>query len=189
MNSLFASVRDRLSRRVPREADAVGRAQAAVAIVLVPVSETQLDLLFIRRAEMEGDPWSGQMAFPGGRREPSDADLLETARRETKEEIGLDLPVESALGVLDDLAPMTPSLPPILVRPFVFGVSARPEITPNSEVALHLWTPLGELPDRVGNTEITVRGTRIITPAYHVGPHVVWGMTHRIVKHLLDLVT
>ena len=187
-HSLLNSIRDRLSNRVPRQADAIGHAQAAVAIVLTPATPTGLDLLFIKRAEMEGDPWSGQMAFPGGRREPHDADLLQTALRETKEETGVDLPTESVLGVLDDLAPMTPSLPPVLVRPFVVGVLERPEVVYSSEVALHLWTPLGDLPDRESESAINIQGSRLIMPAYLIGRHVVWGMTHRIVKHLLDLV-
>jgi 8-oxo-dGTP pyrophosphatase MutT (NUDIX family) len=146
-----------------------------------------LDILFIKRAEMEGDPWSGQMAFPGGRREPQDAGLLETARRETWEEIGVDLPAETMLGVLDDLAPMTPTLPPILVRPFVFGVVERPAVTLSTEVALHLWTPLGDLPSQAGEAEISIRDRHLVMPSYLIGPHVVWGMTQRIVKHLLDL--
>ncbi len=186
-HSLFTPIRDRLAEHVPKEANVAGRAQAAVAIVLTPATETELDLLFIKRAEMEGDPWSGQMAFPGGRREPHDVDLLETACRETEEETGINLRVATVLGVLDDLAPVTPTLPPVLVRPFVVGVSERPEIASSSEVALHLWTPLGDLPHREGETEITIRDSRLIMPAYLIGPHVVWGMTHRIIKHLLDL--
>ncbi|MCA9639821.1 MAG: NUDIX domain-containing protein, partial [Myxococcales bacterium] len=63
---------------------------AAVAAVLRP-TDADTEVLLIRRAEHEGDPWSGHMAFPGGRHDPTDPDLLTTARRETLEEVGLDL--------------------------------------------------------------------------------------------------
>ena len=184
---VFAPLRQRLSSHTPRQANTAGRTEAAVAIVLTPVKSAQLELLLIKRAEVEGDPWSGQMAFPGGRREPRDAGLFETARRETLEEIGVDLPAESVLGALDDLAPMTPTLPPIVVRPYVFGLTERPQITLSTEVALHIWTPLWELPAQEGEAEIVIRGGQLVMPSYLVGPHVVWGMTHRIVKSLLDL--
>lgn len=188
MAATFATLRDHLSARAPRQADASGRTEAAVAIVLTPGAYARLDLLLIKRAEIEGDPWSGQMAFPGGRREAHDSSLLETARRETLEEIGVDLPSAALLGVLDDLAPMTPTLPPVLVRPYVFGICERPEILMSSEVAQYVWTPFEDLPSQAGEAEITIRGTQLTMPAFLIGPHVVWGMTHRIVKHLLELV-
>jgi 8-oxo-dGTP pyrophosphatase MutT (NUDIX family) len=127
------------------------------------------------------------MAFPGGRREEGDSNLADTARRETYEEIGVDLPHDTLLGVLDDLAPQTPTLPPVVVRPFVFGLPKRPRITMSSEVAGYVWTPLEELPRLVGETDIVIRGVPLTLPAYLIGPHVVWGMTHRIVKGLLEL--
>ena len=65
--------------------------EAAVALILLPTSDGDLEALFIKRAEVEGDPWSGQMAFPGGRRDPVDDDLLATAARATLEETGIDL--------------------------------------------------------------------------------------------------
>ncbi len=183
----LAVVKGCLSNHTPRQADSTGRTEAAVAIVLAVAERTRLDLLFIKRAEIEGDPWSGQMAFPGGRREPRDRDLLETARRETWEEVGIHLKADTLLGVLDDLAPLTPTLPPILVRPFVFGLIERPGVTLSGEVAMHLWTPLDDLPRQRGEAEITIRGDRLTMPAFAVGPHVIWGMTHRIINSLLNL--
>jgi 8-oxo-dGTP pyrophosphatase MutT (NUDIX family) len=176
-----------LAARSPKQANATGRAEASVAIVLAPAGGTALDVLFIKRAEVDGDPWSGQMAFPGGRREDHDLSLLDTARRETTEEIGVDLPRAALLGVLDDLAPMTPTLPPVLVRPYVFGVETKPDLVPNSEVTQCIWTRLDRLPDQAGVAEISVRGAQLTMPAFLIGPHVVWGMTHRIVSQLLEL--
>lgn len=183
----FDSLRVRLSSRTPRRADATGRAQAAVAIVLTPAATDGLEVLFIKRADVVGDPWSGQMAFPGGRREVQDADLLETARRETHEETGVSLAADAVLGVLDDLAPVTPTLPPVLVRPYVFGVARRPEVITSAEVSHYLWTPLGLLPSRAGSADIVIGESRRVMPAYLIGPHIVWGMTHRIVRDLLEL--
>jgi 8-oxo-dGTP pyrophosphatase MutT (NUDIX family) len=181
-------LRDRLSSREPRQAETTGKIQAAVAIVLASGSDGKADLLLIKRAEVEGDPWSGQMAFPGGRREADDADLLVTAQRETQEETGVVLPTEALIGVLDDLAPMTPTLPPIVVRPFVFWLQARSVVTPSHEVALHIWTPLTELPGTLAEVAVSVRGVELTRPAYRAGPHVIWGITHRILSHFFELI-
>jgi 8-oxo-dGTP pyrophosphatase MutT (NUDIX family) len=156
---------------------------AAVAIVIAPGPDS---ILVLRRAERAGDPWSGQMALPGGRRD-ADEDLLFTAIRETHEEVGVVLPPESMLGVLDDVAPRTPTLPPIAVRPFVFRIAQRPLLLPNHEVADTSWVPLEVLmhPETYGAVDVDVRGTRLNVPAYRLGEGTVWGMTERILSDLL----
>ncbi|MGH7644285.1 MAG: NUDIX hydrolase, partial [Gemmatimonadales bacterium] len=111
----LARVRWALAAHVPRVEDAPEAQPAAVALALLEGS-TGLELLLIKRAEREGDPWSGQIALPGGRRDPQDPDLLATALRETLEETGLDLAGAERLGTLDDLYPRTPVLPPVVVR-------------------------------------------------------------------------
>ncbi|MGD2134562.1 MAG: CoA pyrophosphatase [Gemmatimonadales bacterium] len=182
----FASLRATLARRTPDRADLTNRIEAAVAIVLAPGARDRLDVLFIRRAEVDGDPWSGQMAFPGGRREAQDRDLRETAMRETEEETAIVLTATQLLGELDDLASTNPALPPIVVRPFVFGLPTRPALTPSHEVAGYLWTPLEELPSSAREAEVAVRGERVKRPCFMVGTHVVWGMTHRILNQFID---
>src|ERR1043166_740677 len=104
-----------------------GMIAAAVAVILRDGDDV-IEALFIHRAVRAGDVWSGQIAFPGGRREPIDTDLLTTAIRETREEVGIDLSGAERLGVLDDLHPRTPVLPPVVVRPFVFALTVRPRI-------------------------------------------------------------
>jgi 8-oxo-dGTP pyrophosphatase MutT (NUDIX family) len=157
---------------------------AAVAVVLVPAPDA---VLLIRRAEREGDPWSGHMALPGGRREPEDADLVETAIRETLEEVGLRLARADLLGSLDDVVPRTPVLPPIAVRPFVFGVEERPVLTPNPEVAAARWVHLDHLlhPETYHSARLDIRGEPRDFPAYRVEESIVWGMTERILTALL----
>src|SRR5437773_12213405 len=115
------------------EAPEPGAQPAAVAIILHEGSDG-LAAVFIKRAVRAGDPWSGQIAFPGGRREPTDADLLATAIRETHEEVGVELTGAMLLGALDDLQPRTPTLPPVIVRPFVFAVADRPPLVADVEV-------------------------------------------------------
>src|ERR1700680_3050243 len=90
--------------------------RAAVALVLRQGARG-LEILLIKRAEHMDDPWSGHVALPGGREEPADASLQETAVRETLEETGIDLARDGeVLGALDDLRPTTaPNT--ILVRP------------------------------------------------------------------------
>jgi len=85
-DALLRLVKSRLTPGDPPEPP--GEATASVAMTLAGPS---LKTLMIKRAEREGDPWSGQVAFPGGRRERQDRSLLETATRETKEEVGIDL--------------------------------------------------------------------------------------------------
>jgi len=183
----FDTLRQRLAARTPLRATGPGLIEAAVAIVLAPGEDGDLELLFIKRAEVPQDPWSGQMALPGGRREDGDPDLLTTATRETHEETAVELPREAVLGELDDLAPSTPVLPPIVVRPFVFGLPDKPAVTPSHEVALHLWTSFTALPAAAGESEVLVRGFRGVRPAFLIGPHVVWGITHRILSDLIAL--
>jgi 8-oxo-dGTP pyrophosphatase MutT (NUDIX family) len=158
---------------------------AAVAIILVPDPDA---LLLIRRAERPGDPWSGHMALPGGRRERQDADLLTTAIRETAEEVGIELTPAELAGSLEDVVPRTPVLPPIAVRPFVFLCDARPLVRLNVEVTSASWVPLAHLlrPDTHHLVRLEVAGTNRLVQAYELSDGIVWGMTERILSQLLN---
>ena len=161
---------------------------AAVAIALRDGAEG-LEALFIHRAERAGDTWSGQIAFPGGRRDPGDPDLRATAIRETREEIGVDLAAAEPLGVLDDMHPRTAVLPPIVVRPFVFGLVERPPITLSAEVQDAFWVSFRALgaPGVLRDVTIQLRGAPLTLPAYVVENRTIWGMTERILTPLLSL--
>jgi 8-oxo-dGTP pyrophosphatase MutT (NUDIX family) len=187
----LAAVRRALEGHAPRAAEAPGARPAAVALVLVPGARG-VELLFIRRAERADDPWSGQIAFPGGRRDPGDPDLLATALRETREETGVDLTAAERLGVLDDLVPSTPTLPPVLVRPFVFALRERPALAAERrEVARAFWVALGRLAARGARQDLvlTVRGVERRFPAYRVGADVIWGLTERILTPFMRLLS
>lgn len=158
---------------------------AAVALILVPDPDA---VLLIRRADQPGDPWSGHMALPGGRRAPHDPDLVAAAIRETREEVGIALPRQSLVTALDDLGPQTPVLPPVAVRPFVFRIPARPELSLNAEVAAAAWVPLETLrhPATYGTVTVHVRGAALEVPAYRYEEAVVWGLTERILTNFFD---
>jgi len=168
-----------------------GMIPAAVAVILHDGDEG-IEALFIHRAVRAGDTWSGQIAFPGGRREPSDPDLLTTAIRETMEEVGVDLSPVERLGVLDDLYPRTPVLPPVVVRPFVFALTARPPIVLNPEAQDAFWVSFRALqaPGVRGEIVIDHPGIpRRALPAYTLGNRTIWGMSERILTPLISLVS
>ncbi len=166
--------------------------RAAVAIVLRHAAGADVELLLIKRSEREGDPWSGHVALPGGRHEPTDATLQDTAVRETREETGIDLARDGlVLGTLDELRPRSATLPSIIVTPFVAVVRADVTIETSDEVASTFWVTLASLGDPAVavESEITTRGATWRVPSYALGGHIVWGMTERILNNLLALLS
>ena len=183
----FRTLRARLAARRAAVVEHVEATRAAVAVILSP-GERGAELLLIRRAECDGDPWSGHMGLPGGRMDAGDADLLATARRETLEELAVELPEAALLGRLDDLHPISRHLPAIVVRPFVFGLPARPAVVcDRREVAYHLWAPATLLAESRGSSLVQVGEQHREMPSFEHEGDVVWGITHRILDPLLDL--
>lgn len=188
----FLSIRDVLQARdVPGQSppEAPDRTQAAVSIVLRQTPD--LEILLIRRAEAEGDPWSGHMALPGGRRDPGDPDLLHTAIRETEEETSVPLAsVGVGLGRLGPIEPATRRLPPISIFPYVFAVPGTATADAASrEVDEVLWVPVRVLMDSPDSdtVEIPLGDTVRVFPCFRIGERVVWGLTFRILTDFLDV--
>ena len=159
--------------------------QAAVAVVLRELSGAT-EILFIKRAVKRGDPWSGQMAFPGGHRDGTDSGLKQAAMRETLEEVGLDLERESYLGALDHqwAAPRERRLD-MLIAPHVFEVVGDPRFVLNYEVDEAVWAPLGPLlrNDAHDTETLSITGTPTVFNGYRLaGGHFVWGLTYRMLK-------
>lgn len=183
LSALRQLIQSRLASRPPTTIRDPEINEAAVALVL---GDSPDAILIIRRAERDGDPWSGHMGLPGGRRAARDRDLLATAIRETEEEVGLTLNEGQLLGQLDDVAPRTRTRAPIFARPFVFAVSGHPIVVPNPEVSAASWVPLVRLlqPANYRTLEIEIAGAARTFPAYFTEEGTIWGMTERVITSL-----
>lgn len=163
---------------------------AAVAAILRD-GERGAEILFIRRAQREGDPWSGQMGLPGGRRDPIDRSLLETAIRETREEIGLDLEARAhLLGRLDDIEVVPRGVRGQgWIRPFVFALegSVGELVLAPREVDEVVWAAVHDLRSGALDTTTTWsrEGMTMRFPAWDVDGRIVWGLTYRMMQSLI----
>jgi 8-oxo-dGTP pyrophosphatase MutT (NUDIX family) len=184
-----------MRQRGPARADEDELSRRAAVGLLVRLDATRAtptpQLLLIKRADFEGDPWSGHVALPGGRQEPGDASLEHTLCRETWEETAIDLPRHGRiLGALDALRPGTPRLPPITITPFVALVRADVEIVASPEVAEWFWVDVSALQDPAISREVVLElatGPRTVMSFQH-GAHTIWGLTERILRQFLSFV-
>ena len=175
------------------EAATTERQAAVAAILRAPRGDDEAEILLIRRSERDGDPWSGHMAFPGGRREPADPSLYYTALRETEEEIGLDLAQHARfLARLEDVPAVARARRVgMTIAPFVFALD-EPEPPPfvlSAEVAEIVWAPLGPMARGQNATRYAYdhEGKTLDMPAYSVEERIVWGLTHRMLEMLFDV--
>jgi 8-oxo-dGTP pyrophosphatase MutT (NUDIX family) len=164
--------------------------RAAVAILLRD-GASGIELLLIRRAEHERDPWSGQMGFPGGRAEPEDESLEATAIRETVEETGIDLRRDARqLGRLDELRALAGGKPvDLVIAPFVFRLLRPAEGRPSHEVVSVHWLPLATLLDPAVQPPLEVRheGKVVRLPSLRTGGLVIWGLSYRMFLGFMEL--
>ncbi|MEM7250019.1 MAG: CoA pyrophosphatase [Pseudomonadota bacterium] len=154
---------------------------AAVAMIIRD-GVNELDVCFIRRAEKQGDPWSGQVAFPGGRAESVDEDAPAVAERETHEEIGLVLSREQMIGALPESVINRSHQPrPLTLSPFVYYVpTLEADLRGNEEVAAIFWVPMSHLFDTGNITELEWGGSDSLFPGIQFDEHVIWGLTLRV---------
>jgi 8-oxo-dGTP pyrophosphatase MutT (NUDIX family) len=181
----LATIRRSLAAHAPSLITIEGSQRAAVAVVLQG-REDDVEVLLIERAQCDGDPWSGHMAFPGGRVDPDDCDSRAAAERETREETGVDLSTAEPLGRLDDLEGRG-GRPGLVVSAFVYHAPAPGPLAPNYEVREALWVPLRRLVDPQAQiTHPYPRGGTSHFPAILVGNErqVVWGLTYRFIEIL-----
>jgi 8-oxo-dGTP pyrophosphatase MutT (NUDIX family) len=152
----------------------------------------QPEVLLMQRGVRAGDRWSGHVSLPGGHHEARDRDLLATAIRETREEVGIDL--SAAARPVGQLAPewaMARGLPrPMTITPFVFTLTAPAAIALGDEATAAFWLPLataaaGALDDlylhRLGPL-------RWKLPCWRYQGRVVWGLTFAMLRRLLAVV-
>lgn len=177
--------------------DEAGVKRAAVAVILrEPVEGLGCELLFIQRAEDPRDPWSGQMAFPGGRKDESDLNLQHTTEREVLEEIGLELRGQATLlHQMPDLPAIARGRPVgLVITPFVYVLHA-PEVGEalvfSDEVAQTYWTPLTHLSSEnaQGSFDYLHEGQTIQLPCtYLENRKTVWGLTYQMLSSFLNIV-
>jgi 8-oxo-dGTP pyrophosphatase MutT (NUDIX family) len=166
---------------------AAGVPEAAVLLAVRPAES--LEILLIRRTERAGDPWSGHIAFPGGRRADVDTSLAHTALRETEEETGLDLSGSGRiLGRLDEMRTSS-RLPPLLIAPWVAAAPDSTELRLDArEVVDAAWVPLTALRDPGAVSELRFErdGQIFVFPTLNYRDFVIWGLTHRILEQFLE---
>ncbi|QDK46742.1 CoA pyrophosphatase [Bdellovibrio sp. ZAP7] len=163
---------------------------ACVSLILRgPPDDLQIG--YIQRAIHPLDRWSGQIAFPGGKREEWDTSALATALRETQEEVGIVLTPEEMIGRLDDIqARKAGALLEFFIRPFVFYTERDFEVRlDHNEVADFFWVPLKDLvnPERNISYELMREQLRMELPAISLNREIpLWGLSYMITQDLLN---
>jgi 8-oxo-dGTP pyrophosphatase MutT (NUDIX family) len=183
----YSQIQTALHSHQPKLFAEPDKKRAAVAIILHP-STDDLHILFIERAAHPKDPWSGHLAFPGGTIEPEDANLQQTAERETREELGLDLSNAEFLGQLGDV---TGATLPVQVSAYVYATNHRPTLCPNEEVCDVFWSSFHDItaPSRLQTLQLKNWHPLKEVPAVDLlGPNrpVLWGLTYRLVAQLVS---
>ena len=182
----WAAVRVGIAQHRPCLVGSTDKTPAAVAAILGPTSGG-LQLLFIERAQHPDDPWSGHIAFPGGRIEADDPSPRAAAERETLEEVGLDLSGAEYWGRLDDLSGY---MLPVVVSGFVYRLETPADLVLSQEVESAFWVGAGQLRDPSKQTQYRLRrrGQEQAFPALDLlgpGRPLLWGLTFRIVRQLV----
>lgn len=153
------------------------RSAGAAVALLLRLADQDFKILLVKRVDKPSDPWSGQIAFPGGKRDTKDQSLVQTVIRETLEETGIDLGHGyDFLGTLKKT--QSTVKPELYVAPFVFLLDHDPAINLNEELEGFLWVPLRTLWENKGTASLPFGEV----PAYLVKGRVVWGLTYRILE-------
>lgn len=163
--------------------------RASVAIIIRTHEDHHKELLMIKRAERIGDPWSGDMAFPGGKKSHEDPNAYHTALRELEEEIGLPAShLEDAGRLSDQLTKTHSGIRPLVVSSFVFKLNKETSFALNHEVAETVWLPLSHFKAPANRQTMLwkVRGTQIKMPCYWYQNYRVWGLSLRMIDDLLN---
>ncbi|MBF0351417.1 MAG: CoA pyrophosphatase [SAR324 cluster bacterium] len=170
-----------LFRYTPRKIP--GRKQlrrSCTTVILDESPDEGWKVLLIQRARKKGDPWSGHMAFPGGRLSENDPDSFSGALRELKEEIGMDAQCIEPLGRLSDVFTLAHRRSRLMIiTPFVFRLTNTPELQLNHEVDQVVWIPLSFFLDQNNRKQMTWKfmGKTWTLPCYDFQSYRIWGLT------------
>lgn len=186
--SEIEEIRQRLAAHRPEPLVGKVRREAAVALLLRQ-QQGKPEVLLIQRAEHPGDPWSGDLGFPGGGLEPHDRGPRAAAERETLEEIGLKLSASHYIGPCAELAG---AYLPIRIYCFAYLLETTPELQLNEEVVQAFWIPLATLldPSRNRLTRFSYRGTERQHPVVELqewSERPLWGITYRLLESFFHL--
>lgn len=176
-----AIVIEKLSKALRPLSDEQG-ANTAVSLIL-KLENADFSALFVKRVENLADPWSGQIALPGGKRDVHDLSLKQTIMRETLEETNIDLSHDCRfLGVSTALR--SRPRPGLLILPFVILFEHKPSIRLNeSELEGFIWIPLNKIIRGKGSVEFDFGEA----PAYIVGRTIIWGLTFRVLEDFINI--
>ncbi len=180
-------VRDAIRAHTAQPLDLEGRRDAAVLVLLHSIDEVEHLLLQVRTSTVKHH--RGEISFPGGRRDSADVTLLDTALRETHEEIGVPPEMVEVFGALDDTETRASNY---RVRPYVGAI--RPGFDAffhaEREVSELLQVPLAHLLDPANHIwkAVDQDGELVPSRAYQFGEHVIWGATARVLVQFLALI-
>jgi 8-oxo-dGTP pyrophosphatase MutT (NUDIX family) len=155
-------------------------AGAAVAILVKPKNE-DLEFFLVKRAEVDDDPWSGDMAFPGGKKNEEDATLIDTVIREVLEETNIDLKSKQLLGFMEPVYSSVRT--DLAVQPIVYKFDEYPKVSLNYELTKFLWVPLSQI--KKSRSKAVIKGTE--GPVYTIQGETVWGLTFRMLEKMFLL--
>jgi 8-oxo-dGTP pyrophosphatase MutT (NUDIX family) len=164
--------------------------RAAVAIIVDDHPLLGASFLMIQRAERKGDPWSGQMAFPGGKTDTDDQHITHTALREIEEELGVPGKLLHRFGRLSDILarPYRINQKPMVVSPLLVEPLRTLRFHPNEEVADVLWVPIAHFTDPANRKTISWNkyGKQLELPCYYYQDKMIWGMSLMMIDEFLQ---
>jgi 8-oxo-dGTP pyrophosphatase MutT (NUDIX family) len=158
--------------------------RAAVLVPLMPAAERDATKVVLTRRRADLRSHAGEISFPGGREDPEDRDLFQTALREAEEEIGLP---RASVNLIGELPPTPTFATNYVIHPYVGTIVAPLQWQPSPrEVDAVLELALGELARSKTRTRLTRRGVTFETDSFVLGDHLIWGATARILQHLFE---
>ncbi len=164
--------------------------RAAVAIIVQEHPDLGPAFLMIQRAEREGDPWSGQMAFPGGKHDTDDQHITHTALREIEEELGVPGKLLHRFGRLSDILarPYRIQQKPMVVSPLLFEPLKPLRFRPNEEVADVIWVPIDYFTEPSHRQVISwnKHGVQLELPCYYYKDKKIWGLSLLMIDEFMQ---
>ena len=164
--------------------------RAAVCIIIDDRPKLGCSLLMIQRAIHESDPWSGQMAFPGGKNDFDDTHITHTALREIEEELAIPEKHLIRFGRLSDVLarPYNINQKPMVISPLLFQSIKKLKYKPNHEVAEVIWVPLSFFQDNKNRQTMVweKNGVDIQMPSYEYEGKKIWGLSLLMIDELVQ---